>query len=109
MEAKRFNLYSASEEFATIELRQNNVQCVRNQNQQGSRMRNALRSWVMIVLTLVFLLLYIAALVGWLAPLADDKMVLRLEPTIFLIIGYYFGRLPSQQVESTLKDEITRQ
>ena len=36
-------------------------------------------------------------------------MVLRLEPIIFVIIGYYFGRLPAQQNEKTLKDEIGRQ
>jgi hypothetical protein len=41
--------------------------------------------------------------------LADEKMVLRLEPIIFVIIGYYFGRLPAQQNEKTLKDEIGRQ
>jgi hypothetical protein len=28
-----------------------------------------------------------------LKPLADEKMALRLEPIIFVIIGYYFGRL----------------
>jgi hypothetical protein len=76
---------------------------------QGKDMANALRSWVMVALTLVFLLLYGAAIVGWLKPLADEKMVARLEPIIFVIIGYYFGRLPSQQNESTLKDEISRQ
>jgi len=37
------------------------------------------------------------------------KNVLRLEPIIFVIIGYYFGRLPAQQNEKTLKDEISRQ
>jgi hypothetical protein len=36
-------------------------------------------------------------------------MVGRLEPIIFVIIGYYFGRQPSQQIEATLKDEINRQ
>jgi hypothetical protein len=36
-------------------------------------------------------------------------MVMRLEPIIFVIIGYYFGRLPAQQNERTLKDEINRQ
>ena len=30
---------------------------------------------------------------GMLKPLADEKMALRLEPIIFVIIGYYFGRL----------------
>ncbi len=63
----------------------------------------------MVVLTLVFVGLYAAALLGWLKPLADDKMVIRLEPIIFAIIGYYFGRLPGQQNERTLKSEINRQ
>jgi hypothetical protein len=36
-------------------------------------------------------------------------LVLRLEPIIFVIIGYYFGRLPGQQNEKTLKQEIGRQ
>ena len=77
--------------------------------QEKKNIANALRSWVMVTLTIVFLLLYGAALVGWLKPLADEKMVMRLEPIIFVIIGYYFGRLPSQQNESTLKEEIGRQ
>jgi hypothetical protein len=68
-----------------------------------------LKNWIMVVLTLVFIALYGAALVGWLKPLTDDKMVLRLEPIIFVIIGYYFGRLPGQQNEKTLKHEIGRQ
>jgi len=88
----------------------NNMMSKVNQaSAQEKKMANALRSWVMVALTLLFLLLYGAALVGWLKPLADDKMVARLEPIIFVIIGYYFGRLPSQQNESTLKDEISRQ
>jgi hypothetical protein len=70
---------------------------------------DALRNWIMVVLTLIFVALYGAALIGWLKPLADEKMVLRLEPIIFVIIGYYFGRLPAQQNEKTLKEEIGRQ
>ena|SRR5436189_165784 len=69
----------------------------------------ALKNWIMVVLTLIFILLYGAALIGWLKPLADEKMVMRLEPIIFVIIGYYFGRMPGQQNERTLKDEINRQ
>ncbi len=70
---------------------------------------DALKNWTMVVLTLVFVALYAAALFGWLKPLTDDKMVMRLEPIIFAIIGYYFGRLPGQQNERTLKQEINRQ
>jgi N-acetyl-gamma-glutamylphosphate reductase len=79
------------------------------QAERGSDLSNALRSWVMVTLTLIFILLYASALIGWLKPLADEKMIVRLEPIIFVIIGYYFGRLPSQQNESTLKTEIHRQ
>jgi len=70
---------------------------------------DTLKNWIMVVLTLIFISLYGAALTGWLKPLADEKMVMRLEPIIFVIIGYYFGRLPSQQNERTLKQEINRQ
>jgi len=72
-------------------------------------MADVLKSWVMVVLTLIFVLLYGAALLGKLKPLSDVSMVTRLEPIIFVIIGYYFGRLPAQQNEKTLKDEIGRQ
>lgn len=63
----------------------------------------------MVVLTLVFVALYGAALLGWLKPLTDDKMVMRLEPIIFALMGYYFGRMPGQQNERTLKQEVNRQ
>lgn len=76
---------------------------------QNKGITDAVKGWTMVLLTLIFVFLYGAALLGWLQPLADEKMVLRLEPIIFVIIGYYFGRLPSQQNEKTLKNEIGRQ
>lgn len=66
------------------------------------------RSWIMITLTLIFVLLYGAALIGWLKPLPDENILARLEPIIFIIIGYYVGRLPGQQNETNLKEEINR-
>lgn len=59
--------------------------------------------------TLVFVLMYGASLLGWVQPLDDEKVVSRLGPISSVIIGYYFGRLPSQQNEKTLHGEITRQ
>lgn len=70
---------------------------------------DTLKNWIMVVLTLAFIFLYGAALFGWLKPLTDDTMVLRLEPIIFVVIGYYFGRLPGQQNEKTLEREVSRQ
>lgn len=69
----------------------------------------SLKNWMMITLAAVFVVLYTGALLGWLKPLSDVTMVMRLEPIIFIIIGYYFGRLPAQQTEQTLKEEISRQ
>ena len=63
----------------------------------------------MVILTLGVVALYGLALIGKLKPLEDVSMVSRIEPIIFVIIGYYFGRLPSQQNEKSLKDEIDRQ
>lgn len=75
----------------------------------GQNMTDVLKGWVMVALTLIFVALYAAALFGLLKPLTDMSMITRLEPIIFVIIGYYFGRLPAQQNEKTLKEEISRQ
>lgn len=78
-------------------------------NTKDKNVSDVLKSWMMVALTLIFVFLYAAALFGWLKPLSDSSMITRLEPIIFVIIGYYFGRLPAQQNEKTLKNEITRQ
>lgn len=70
---------------------------------------DAVKSWLMVLLTLAFLVLYGLALLGKLRPLSDASMVTRLEPLIFVIIGYYFGRLPGEENEQTLRNEIGRQ
>jgi N-acetyl-gamma-glutamylphosphate reductase len=86
------------------------LKAVRETPQQTERnMADVLKGWTMTVLAAVFVLLYAAALFGWLRPLTDERMLTRLEPIIFVIIGYYFGRLPSQQNEKTLKEEAARQ
>ena len=69
---------------------------------------DAIKNWLMVFLTLIFVVLYGLALLGKLKPLADASMVTRLEPLIFIIIGYYFGRLPGEENEKTLKDELGR-
>jgi hypothetical protein len=79
-----------------------------SRHSKGSR-SEVFKSWVMVLLTLVFIVLYGLALLGKLRPLADPSMVTRLEPILFIIIGYYFGRLPGEENELTLKDEIGRQ
>ncbi len=68
-----------------------------------------IRNWLMSALSLVFIVLYVAALVGWLRPISDITMLSRLEPIIFVIIGYFLARLPALQNEKTHREEIDRQ
>lgn len=75
---------------------------------ESGRMVDTLKEWVIIVMTFVFVVLYGLALFGKLRPLADLSIVSRLEPIIFVIIGYYFGHLPSQHNDQALKKEIAR-
>ena len=67
-----------------------------------------IQGWVMVILTFIFLALYASALLGWLRPVSDVTMITRLEPLIFVIIGYYFGRLPSESTEHALALEMDR-
>jgi hypothetical protein len=70
---------------------------------------DALKTWTMIVSAMIFIVLYGAALLGWLSSVTDERMATHLEPIIFVIMGYYFGRLPARHNEKTLKGEINRQ
>jgi hypothetical protein len=76
---------------------------------RGRDFINAIGSWVMVLLTLVFISLYGVVLFGGFNHLMDDRMISHLEPIIFVVIGYFFGRLPARQNEKTLKEEIGRQ
>jgi len=75
---------------------------------RGQDMKDEIKTWMMVILTVVFVGLYAFALFGAFQPLKDLSIVTRLEPIIFVIIGYYFGRLPSVQNEKALKGEIDR-
>lgn len=48
---------------------------------------NALKGWVMSVLTLTLGLLYIASLSNWVDPIEDKKIVEHLEPVVFVIMS----------------------
>lgn len=77
----------------------------------GQTMPETVRSWVMVILTLVFVAIYVGALLGWIpgSNKPDPTTLSRIESIVFVIIGYYFGRLPAQANEQTLKGEINRQ
>ena len=68
-----------------------------------------LRDWLMVILTLIFILLYAAAFGGKLDPLKDNTLLIRLEPIILILTSFYFGRLSSRGNEKNTKEEIARQ
>lgn len=76
---------------------------------ENKNITETIRNSLMVILMLIFVFLYAAAFYGKFDPLKDNTMLLRFEPLIFLLIGYYFARLPARQSEKMLKDEITRQ
>lgn len=78
-------------------------------NTAGKSITTILGDSIMVILTLIFVLLYAAAFTGKFDPLKDNTLLLKLEPIIFILTGYYFARRPSQQNEQYLKDEIARQ
>jgi hypothetical protein len=80
-----------------------------NTQKKEKNITETIKNLLMVILTLIFVFLYAAAFSGKLDPVRDNTMLLRLEPIIFVLIGFYFGRLPAWQSEKTLKDEITRQ
>jgi hypothetical protein len=77
--------------------------------QSSVKVASPFRNWLMTTLTALFVSFYGAALLGWLKPFPDEQAVARLEPIIFVLIGYYFGRLPAQQNEQMLKSELGHQ
>jgi hypothetical protein len=78
-------------------------------NINGKNVTGILNNSMMVILTLIFVLLYAAAFTGKFDPLKDNTILLRLEPITFILIGFYFGRMPSRQNEQSLKEEIARQ
>ena len=68
-----------------------------------------LKDWLMVLLLVVFVLLYALAFSGKLDPFKDNSMLLRFEPVLFILAGYYFGRWPARHSEKFFRDEIARQ
>jgi hypothetical protein len=67
------------------------------------------KSWLMVTFTVLFVVVYTLALFGWVRPTTDITVIARLEPIIFMMIGYFFGRFPGLHYEKALREEIERQ
>jgi hypothetical protein len=61
-----------------------------------------------VILTIIFVACYVVALFGWYTFTPNEKVVSQLAPIVAVIIGYYFGRLPSEKNENSLKDQANK-
>jgi flagellar biosynthesis component FlhA len=71
-------------------------------------MEPEVRTWMMAALTIVFVLLYVLALVGK-VPDANEVALGHVAPIVAVIIGYYFGRVPAEKHQKDLKEQIERE
>jgi type VI protein secretion system component VasK len=65
------------------------------------------RKWIVVILTIIFIGFYICAIADiWKGDTpATNKIITLLQPIVYVIIGYYFGRVPAEKAEKQLKDE----
>lgn len=80
------------------------------QGQAGQQHDNSTdwKTGVVVVLTIIFVALYVIGLSGWFAFTPNDKVVGPVAPIIAVIIGYYFGRLPSEKTEKSLQQQVNQ-
>jgi uncharacterized membrane protein YraQ (UPF0718 family) len=66
-----------------------------------------IKSWIVVILTAIFVACYVAALFGWQAT-PNDKIITALAPIVAVIIGYFFGRMPSEKIENSLTQQVNQ-
>ena len=64
-------------------------------------MSERFKSWIFLTLALVFVSFYVAVLTGILLPRTDVTIVSRVEPIVFIIIGYFLARDPMAKAQVT--------
>jgi hypothetical protein len=69
-----------------------------------------LKKGTIAVLTLIFVALYVAGIIGvWRGDsAANSKAITLLQPIVYVIIGYYFGRMPAEKTEKALKEQADK-
>lgn len=71
-------------------------------------MTETLRSWTILFLMLAFVTLYALVLIGILRPVTDITVITRIEPIVFIVIGFLFGRLPAGCPRQSPENENAR-
>ena len=66
------------------------------------------KNGAMVLLTIVFVGLYVLGLVGWPSFATNKDVVGPIGPFVAIIIGYYFGRLPGEKNEQSLQQQVNQ-
>lgn len=61
-----------------------------------------IKKTMIVGLTVVFVALYVGAILGWGGLGAQVNVI---QPIVYVIIGYFFGRMPSEKNEKALRED----
>jgi len=64
-----------------------------------------LKTTVIVLLTVAFVTLYVLAIVGRYRWDSDKDAIGLLQPIVYVIIGFYFGRVPSEASEKAARED----
>ncbi len=62
-----------------------------------------IKKMIVVALTVVFTALYVIAIIGRWRWDSDREAIQLLQPIVYVIIGYFFGRMPSEATERSLR------
>lgn len=62
-----------------------------------------MKKTIIVALTIVFTGLYVIAILGRWKWNSDKEAIQLLQPIVYVIIGYFFGRMPSEATERSLR------
>jgi hypothetical protein len=62
-----------------------------------------------LIIAIVFVSLYALIVTGMIRPIGDITVLSRIEPMVFVVVGYFLSRLQAGHYEQTLKEELRRQ
>lgn len=66
------------------------------------------RKWMVVAISVLFVGLYVGASLGLIDGKPNADLLGVLQPIVWVIIGYYFGRSPGEKVESRLKEQVDK-
>ncbi|MFL6373737.1 MAG: hypothetical protein ACJ73D_03620 [Pyrinomonadaceae bacterium] len=75
---------------------------------RGGKLRNNvnLKEICVMILPAVLLFVYMGVSIGWIRPVPDPILLDRIGPLVFLVIGFWVGRLPADKAQQLLREQL---